>query len=131
VLDAPDRALRPAGDDEAALAIEGHAVGVARRMDERFAPDARRPLVDRVADDVGPEKAMFPPVPNRAFAKIKPVRDLIERRIGAGDSLELGRSQVYVHGLLSRAVPTGEIRAIIPPSRRSPSQPWSIRQGRA
>ena len=32
VLDAPDRALRPAGDHQPAFQIERHAVGVARRM---------------------------------------------------------------------------------------------------
>ena len=132
VLDAPDRALRPARDDQAALPIEGHPIGVARWMNERLPADARRPLVDRVADDVGPEKAMLAPVPDRTLTEIEPVRDLVERRIGAGDPFEPGRSQVYVHGLFSSVRPMGAaIAIIILPSRRSPSRPWSIRQDRA
>ena len=49
-------------------------------MNQRLPADARRPLVDRVADDVGPQEALLALVPDRAFAEIEPVRDLVERQ---------------------------------------------------
>src|SRR5262245_18805138 len=97
LLHPPDRARRPARDDEAALAVEGHAVGMIRRMDQRFLADPRFPLPDGVADDVGPQEALLAAIPNWSFAEIEPVRDGVERRIGAHDSFEARRREIDVH----------------------------------
>jgi len=43
--------------------------------------DAGRPLIDGVADDIDPQKAPFAAVPDRPFAKVSAMRDLIERRL--------------------------------------------------
>src|SRR5262245_21989665 len=97
MLDAPDGALRPAGDYEATLAVEGHSVGVAGGMHQHRFPHAGGPLIDGVADDIDPEKAPLAAIPDRAFAEIGPVRHLIERRIGADDARELRRDNVDIH----------------------------------
>src|SRR5262249_34363411 len=46
-FDAPDRARRPAGNDHAALPVDGHAVGVARGMNQHLLADAGAPLPAR------------------------------------------------------------------------------------
>src|SRR5262245_43694106 len=97
LLHPPDRARRPASDDQPAFAVEGHAVGMIRRMDQDVLADLRFPLPDGVADDVGPQEAPLAAIPHRSFAEIEPVRDGIERRIGADDPFEAGSREIDVH----------------------------------
>src|SRR5262249_3883190 len=104
-FDAPDRARRPAGDDHAALPVDGHAVGMARGMDQDLLADAGTPLPDRIADDVGEQEPLVPLVPDRAFAERDAVGDVVERRTGAADILEGRLSHIDVQKVSSRAQP--------------------------
>src|SRR5262245_4379573 len=97
MLAAPDSALRPAGDGEPTFEIEGHAVGVARGVHQRRLLYAGYPLVDRVADDIDPEEALAPMVPDRTFAEQSALGDLVEWRIGADDAFEFRRRRVEIH----------------------------------
>ncbi|MFZ0670355.1 MAG: hypothetical protein WAM50_08550 [Pseudolabrys sp.] len=97
MLDAPDRPLRPARDHQTAFQIEGHAVGVIGRVYQHRTSDAGNPLVDRVADDIDPKKALLPAIPDRAFAEIGAVRYLIEPQVGSGDPIQPWLSAVDVH----------------------------------
>src|SRR5262249_50907274 len=124
MLDAPDRALRPARNVEPAFAIERHAVGMAGRVHQRLGADARRPLVDGVADDVGPQEALLAAVPHRAFAEGEAVRDLIERRRLARDAVETGRGEIDIQlwppeSSVPGRRPAGWVgdAAIVPPER--------------
>src|SRR5262249_9490506 len=111
----PDRALRPARNEEPAFAIERHAIGMARRMDQRLGADAGRPFVDRVADNVGPQKALLAPVPHRTLAEIEAVRDLVEPQVWTRDALESRRGKIDVH---ETPLLPGFRSAYTPPSRR-------------
>ena len=103
MLEAPDRARRPSRHHEPAFAIEGHAVGVPRRVDQDRLADAGRPLPDGVADDVGPQEPLPAAIPDRAFTEGEAVGDVVERRIGADDPLQAAGRQVDVHCLLPAA----------------------------
>src|SRR5476651_1277962 len=97
MLDAPDRPLRPTGDHQSSVQIKSHTVGVARGMHQNRFSDARKPLVDSVADNIDPEKAPLAAVPNRALTEICSVSNLIERWIGTHDTLKSLRNAVDVH----------------------------------
>src|SRR5262249_59296714 len=81
-FDAPDRARRPAGNDHAALPVDGHAVGVARGMNQHLLADAGAPLPDRIADNVREQEPPVPPVPDRAFTERDAVGYMVEWRGG-------------------------------------------------
>ena len=56
VFDAPDVAARPSRDDQAAFAIDGHAVGLVTRLHHDGAADAGFVFPDRIADDADVEE---------------------------------------------------------------------------
>src|SRR5215813_13023635 len=68
-----------------------------RWMDQDVLADPRFPLPDGVADDVSPQEALLAAIPHRSFAEIEPMRDGVERRIGAHDAFEAGRREIDVH----------------------------------
>src|SRR5678815_2157698 len=91
LLEAVNRAAAPAGDRQPSFLVERHAVRVPRGTQHDFAPDARLPFPDGVADDVNPVQLTGTLVPHGTFAEGQALLDAVERRIAIVDPLETRR----------------------------------------
>ena len=100
VFPAPHGAAAPAGDDEAAVVVVGHAVGLAGGLHDDAGALAGYPLPDLVVDDVGPDEKVLFPVPHRALGEDVAGGYFLEGGAGVDDAAEAGEEHLAGHPIL-------------------------------